>query len=351
MIWLYSGFILFVVVMLALDLGVFHRKVHVVSIKEALGWSAFWISLALSFTVFIYFAYDFHWQGLGLAPDPVDGLLNSGRLAAVKYLTGYLIEESLSIDNLFIIALILGFFNVPAVQQHRVLFWGILGALVLRGVMIGVGAALVAQFHWVLYIFGAFLVVTGIKMLVTDEDEANLERNLFVRVMRRMMPVTTRFYGQRFLVRAGSPAAAAPDGGGVDPVMSTVARGALVLTPLALALVVVDLADTVFAVDSIPAIFSITADPFLVFTSNIFAILGLRSLFFALAGMLRAFRYLKVSLALVLILVGVKMLAAHWLKVWLGEHSNLILLLAVVAILAGGVVASLVAGEENAGKT
>ncbi|MFA7330422.1 MAG: TerC family protein [Candidatus Delongbacteria bacterium] len=346
MVGIYTGFIVFVVLMLVLDLGVFHRKAHVVSIKEALGWSAFWISLALSFTVFIYFAYENHWQGLGLIADPVDGLLNTGSLASLKYLTGYLIEESLSMDNLFVIAMILGFFAVPPVQQHRVLFWGILGALVLRGLMIALGATLVAQFHWVLYLFGAFLVFTGIKMLVAKEEETDLEGNLLVRTTRRLFAVTTRFYSHHFVVRAGWPEAAEPDGGGVDPVVSVAAKGALVLTPLALALLVVETADVVFAVDSIPAIFAITADPFLVFTSNIFAILGLRSLFFALAGMLRTFRYLKTSLSLVLILVGVKMLLAHWLRLLLGSHFNLYLLGAVLLILAGGVVASLLAREN-----
>jgi len=357
MFWLYAGFILFVVTMLVLDLGVFHRKAHVVSIKEALGWSAFWISLALCFTFFIYFAYDQHWLHLGLildplsgqwipALDPVDMQPNTGSLAAVKYITGYLIEESLSMDNLFVIAMILGFFNVPAVLQHRVLFWGILGALVLRGVMIAVGATLVAKFHWVLYLFGAFLIITGVKMLLTKESEEDLEGNLIVRLVRRFFPVSTRLYGQHFMVRAGTDEAAHPDGGGEDPIMAKVARGAMVLTPLALALAVVEAADVVFAVDSIPAIFAITADPFIVFTSNIFAILGLRSLFFALAGMLRSFRYLKVSLSLVLVLVGAKMLTAHWLREILGQHFNLVLLGAVVLILAGGVVASLLAGDR-----
>jgi len=344
---MYAGFILFVVAMLVLDLGVFHRKAHVDSVKEALGWSAFWITLGLAFSVFIHLAYNHHWQGLGLSPDPVDGMLNTGSLAVVKYLTGYLIEKSLSMDNIFVIAMILGFFSVPAEQQHRVLFWGILGALILRGVMIAVGAALVAQFHWVLYLFGAFLVVTGLKMLVAEEKAADLDRNIIVRTARRLFPVTTRFYGRHFLVRAGSARAAEPDGGGVDPVVATAARGALVLTPLALALGVVETADVVFAVDSIPAIFAITADPFLVFTSNIFAILGLRSLFFALAGMLRTFRHLKVSLSLVLVLVGVKMLSAHWLRQWLGEHFNLIVLGVVLAILAAGIAASLVIKEDG----
>lgn len=346
MFWLYSGFILFVVVMLVLDLGVFHRKAHVVSIKEALGWSAFWISLALSFTVFIYFAYDQQWMGLGTLRDPVDNAFNTGQLASLKYLTGYLIEESLSMDNLFVIAMILSFFSVPAKRQHRVLFWGILAALILRGLMIGIGAGLVSRFHWVLYLFGAFLVITGLKMLVAKEEEADLDKNLVVRLARRFYLVTTRFYQAHFVVRAGTPDAAEPDGGGVDPVVSTAPSGALVLTPLALALLVVETADVVFAVDSIPAIFAITADPFLVFTSNIFAILGLRSLFFALAGMLRTFRYLKTSLALVLTLVGVKMLTAHWLRELLGSHFNLYLLIAVLLILAGGVVASLLVKEQ-----
>jgi tellurite resistance protein TerC len=346
MFWIYTGFIVFVVLMLVLDLGVFHRKAHIVSIKEALGWSAFWISLALSFTVFVYFAYDNHWQGLGTFVDPVDGIVNSGSQASLKYLTGYLIEESLSMDNLFVIAMILGFFSVPAILQHRVLFWGILAALVLRGLMIAIGAGLVTRFHWVLYLFGAFLVITGIKMLLTKEAEADLDKNLIVRLARRFFPVTTRFYGQHFVVRAGTPEAAESDEGGVDPVMNLAQRGAIVLTPLALALMVVETADVVFAVDSIPAIFAITADPFLVFTSNIFAILGLRSLFFALAGMLRTFRYLKVSLSLVLTLVGVKMLTAHWLRMLLGEYFNLYLLGSVLLILAGGVVASLLFKED-----
>jgi tellurite resistance protein TerC len=351
MFWIYTGFIVFVVAMLVLDLGVFHRKAHVISVREALGWAAFWISLALSFTVFIYFAYDHHWQGLGTTIDPVDGLLNTGHLASIKYITGYLIEESLSMDNLFVIALILGFFAVPAVLQHRVLFWGILAAMVLRGLMIAIGAGLVARFHWILYLFGAFLVFTGIKMLLAKDEETDLESNILVRTARRFFPVSTRFYGQHFMVRAGSPEAELPVCGGADPVMAAARTGAWILTPLALALIVVEAADVVFAVDSIPAIFAITADPFLVFTSNIFAILGLRSLFFALAGMLRTFRYLRVSLSLVLTLVGVKMLAAHWLRDLLGSHFNLYLLGAVLLILAGGVIASLLvrqpAGDES----
>jgi len=347
MTWFYTGFIVFVVLMLVLDLGVFHRRDHVISIREALGWSAFWISLALSFTCFIYFAYDRHWQGLGLAVDPVDGQLNTGHLAAIKYLTGYLIEESLSMDNLFVIAMVLGFFQVPALLQHRVLFWGILAAMVLRGVMIAVGAGLVSRFHWVLYLFGAFLVFTGIKMLLAKEGEADLERNALVRLARRFFLVSTHFYKRHFVVRAGSAEAAAAPGAPPDPVMAGLAAGTLVLTPLALALAVVEGADVVFAVDSIPAIFAITGDPFIVFTSNIFAILGLRSLFFALAGLLRSFRYLKVSLSLVLTLVGVKMLTAHWLRELLGSHFNLYLLGAVLAILAGGVAASLLAGDSS----
>ena len=347
MIWFYAGFVLFVIVMLTLDLGVFHRKAHVVDIREAMGWSAFWISLALLFTVFVYFGYENHWHGLGLQIDPVDGLVNSGHTASLKYLTGYLIEESLSMDNLFVIAMILSFFAVPALLQHRVLFWGILGALVLRGLMIAIGAGLVSRFHWVLYFFGAFLVFTGVRMLFMKEGEENLEENLIVRLSRRFFPVSTFLYGHHFVVRSGSAQAARPDGGGVDPVMASLRPGLWVLTPLALALMVVETADVVFAVDSIPAIFAITADPFLVFTSNIFAILGLRSLFFALAGLMRKFRYLKVSLSVILTVVGLKMLCAEWLRGLLGAHFNLYLLAVVLLILAGGVVASLIASPPD----
>jgi tellurite resistance protein TerC len=354
-VWVYLGFIVFVLGLLALDLGVFHRKAHVVSVREALGWSAFWIALGLAFSAFIYAGYERHWLGLGLTPDmmtanpqAVEGLgtvYNDGGSALVKYITGFLVEKSLAVDNIFVIAMIFGFFAVPPIYQHRVLFWGILGALVMRGAMIAVGARLIQEFAWIIYVFGAFLIVTGIKMLLLKDDETDPNRNVVVRLVRRLLPITERYHGEHFFVRAGSASsheAAVPGAAQeVDRVVDAARPGALLATPLLLALVMVEFTDLVFAVDSIPAIFAITADPFLVFTSNVFAILGLRSLYFALAGMIDKFRYLKLSLAAVLMVVGVKMMTHSQLKAWLGEHFNLYLLGVVLAILAAGVAASL----------
>lgn len=351
MIWLWTGFVAFVLAMLALDLGVFHRKAHVVSVKEAMRWSAFWISLGLLFSVFVYHGYENQWLGLGATADAVDGIVNDGGSATMKYLTGYVVEKSLSIDNVFVIAMVFGFFAVPPIYQHRVLFWGILGALVMRGAMIALGAKLIAEFHWILYVFGAFLIITGIKMLVLKTESTDPSQNVVVRLVRRFFPVTTRFHGEHFLVRAGTAAsheAALPGGKALpDPVVDAAKAGTILLTPLALALIMVETTDLIFAVDSIPAIFAITADPFLVFTSNVFAILGLRSLYFALAGMLDKFRYLKVALAVVLMVVGIKMLIAKWLKTILGEHFNVYLLALVLLILAAGVLASLVPHRER----
>jgi len=351
MIWLWTGFVAFVLAMLALDLGVFHRKAHVVSVKEAVGWSAFWISLGLLFSVFVYHGYENHWLGLGATMDAVDGMVNDGGSATLKYLTGYVVEKSLSIDNVFVIAMVFGFFAVPPIYQHRVLFWGILGALIMRGAMIALGAKLIAEFHWILYVFGAFLIITGLKMLVLKTESTDPSHNVVVRLVRRFFPVTARFHGEHFLVRAGTAAsheAALPGEKALpDPVVDAAKAGTILLTPLALALVMVETTDLIFAVDSIPAIFAITADPFLVFTSNVFAILGLRSLYFALAGMLDKFRYLKVALAVVLMVVGTKMLLAKWLKSLLGEHFNVYLLALVLLILAAGVLFSLVPHRER----
>jgi len=350
-IWIWAAFLGFVLVMLGLDLGVFHRRAHVVSMKEALLWSLVWVVIGLSFTAVVYFGYEHRWMGMGLAVDSVDGQSNDGATAAVKYVTGYVLEKSLSVDNIFVIAMVFGFFAVPRIYQHRVLFWGVLGALVLRGVMIVVGARLIAEFHWILYLFGAFLLVTGVKMLVMKTDHTDPNQNLVVRAARRLFPVTARFHGEHFLVRAGTSASQEGELPGAamapDEVVARTRPGTLMLTPLGLALVMVETTDVIFAVDSIPAIFAVTADPFLVFTSNVFAILGLRSLYFALAGMMHKFRYLKVSLALVLLLVGVKMLAAPWLKEVLGKNFNLYLLGTVVLLLAGGVVMSMVAGPRR----
>jgi len=351
MIWLYAGFIAFVLLMLTLDLGVFHRKAHVVSVREALTWSAVWITLGLSFAVFVYFGSEGRWLGLGLEPDAADGLLNDGRTAMQKYLTGYIIEESLSVDNIFVIAMMFGYFGVPAIYRHRVLFWGILGAVVMRGVMIALGAKLIAEFHWVLYIFGVFLILTAVRMLFLKSEHKDPARNLVVRLARRWFPITAQFHGEHFIVRAGTRESRESEQPGVtverDEMVNRARPGTLLLTPLALALAVIESTDLVFAVDSIPAIFAITADPFLVFTSNVFAILGLRSLFFALAGMMDKFRYLKVSLALVLMIVGVKMLVAQWLKAAVGGHFNFYLLAVVFLILAAGVIASLIADRRK----
>ena len=322
MLLLWLGFIGFVLTLLALDLGVFHREAHVVKVREAFIWTGVWLSVALLFSVFVYFAYEGHWLGVGSHVDSIDGVVNDGRLAVVKYLTGYVIEWSLSADNVFVIAMIFSSLGVPARYQHRVLFWGILGALVMRGAMIGVGAQLVARYHWILYVFGAFLVFTAIRMVWPGGgDDKDPSQGFVLRMTRRYFRVTREYHGSSFFVR------------------DTVGR--LMLTPLAVALVLVETTDLIFAVDSIPAIFAITTDPFLVATSNVMAILGLRSLYFALAGAIDKFRYLKYSLALILGLVGVKMLAANWLKAVIGPNFNFVLLGIVAMILLGGVLLSL----------
>jgi tellurite resistance protein TerC len=355
MIVAWIAFIGFVILLLALDLGVFHRKAHVVGVKEALGWSAVWVALGLTFAVFVYFAYENKWFDLGTVADAVDGLTNDGATATEKYLTGYVVEKSLSVDNIFVIALIFSFFGVPPIYQHRVLFWGILGALLMRGVMIGVGAKLIAEFHWVLYLFAVFLILTAIKMFFFKTEHSDPNKNVVVRLTRRLFLVTARFHGEHFIVRAGAPASYESEVPGApavpDEVVEKARPGTLLLTPLALGLIMVETTDLIFAVDSIPAIFAITADPFLVFTSNVFAILGLRSLYFALAGMVRKFRYLKVALAMVLLVVGVKMLLAEWLKLALGKHFNLYLLTVVLTILAVGVAASLWADRRSSDET
>ncbi|HSI32479.1 MAG: TerC family protein [Phycisphaerae bacterium] len=328
MIWIWIGFIALILVLLALDLGVFNRKDHVFKVREALGWSALWISLGLAFTVFVYFCYERHWLGMGLKNDPIDGELLNGHAAVVKYLTGYVIEKSLSVDNIFVIALIFAQLKIPAQYQHRVLFWGIVGAIVMRGLMIWAGAALV-QYHWVIYGMAILLLIAGLKLAFSKDEEKELNERLTYRLARRFLPFTDHYRGHSFTL---------------------VESGKRLLTPLALALVMVEATDVIFAVDSIPAIFAITGEPFLVFTSNIFAILGLRSLYFALAGMMDKFRYLKLALAVVLVTVGIKMLTAQWLKLWLGEHFNLYLLGTVFLILIVGVIASIRANRRDARK-
>ena len=330
-IWLYVGFLAFVCLMLALDLGVFNRKAHVVHAKEAIGWTIFWVMLALAFNVGIYFLYENHVFGIG----DTHGSQISGKQAAYDFLTGYVIEKSLSLDNIFVIAAVFAFFKVPPQFQHRVLFWGILGALVMRGAMIAVGAALINTFSWITYVFGALLLFTAIKMLLTNEGDIDPNKNTLVRIAKKMFPVTQDYDGQKFFSHL-------PDG-----------RRAI--TPMFLVLLVIESTDVIFAVDSIPAIFAITKDSFIVFTSNVFAILGLRSLYFALAAMMDKFKYLKYSLVGVLAFVGGKMIAEQF---YASRHSEVeghliptqLSLGIIGATLAIGVIASLMADARKAKK-
>jgi tellurite resistance protein TerC len=299
--YLWIAFNVFVLGMLAIDLGVFHRKAHAVTTREATVWCFVWISLGLIFNAGIYI-----WMG------PEKGL---------EFFTGYLIEYSLSVDNIFVFIIILTYFSVAPAHQHRVLFWGILGALIMRGVFIGAGALLLQAFHWVIYIFGAFLVFTGIKMITSDETSVHPEDNPVIKVLRRIMPISPQFEGQRFFVKRDGKWAA---------------------TPLFVVLLVIESTDLIFAVDSVPAIFAVSQDPFIVYTSNVFAILGLRSLYFLLAGVMDLFIYLRYGLGVVLSFVGVKMLLADFYKIPIG------LSLAVVAgVLAITIVASLLARPKG----
>jgi tellurite resistance protein TerC len=381
MIWVWVGSLGLILFVLALDLGVFHRKSRVVEVKEALRWTAVWAALGMAFGALVYVAYDRHWGGLGLlsaeqaaraaelppdrrgevfvdrwavAPDNPHGLLD-GAAALTKYVTGYLVEKSLAVDNIFVIALIFSYLAVPPRYQHRVLFWGILGALAMRGVMIAAGAELIQSYQWVIYVFGGFLILTGIKMLLIQGHD-DPTQSWVVRAVKRVFPVTDRFHGEHFFVRAGSGASHEPPTAGAEPErdeaverMERARPGALMITPLFLALILVEFTDVVFAVDSIPAIFAVTTDPFLVFTSNAFAILGLRSLYFALAGLMERFHYLKVSLAVLLGVVGLKMMFHKWLKEALGDDVHFYLLGVTLLILASGVIASLVSGTRPEG--
>ncbi len=326
-IWL--GFLALIAGALALDLGVFHRAPRRMGAREALAWTAVWMGLALAFGGFVYLAYRGHWAGLGARVDRTDSRLNDGRTAAVKYLTAYALEQSLSVDNIFVISVLLGSFGIPAIHRHRVLFWGIAGAVVLRGAMIGLGAAIISRAHWILDVFGLFLVATAVRMLRSGSRRPDPAGNRWIRLACGLLQEPDRLHGGRLIVPRGPGAS-----GGAGPAI------AYVLTPLAVALIAIEAADLLFAVDSLPAVFSVTADPFLVFTSNIFAVLGMRSLFFALDGLEERFRHLRPALALVLAVVGAKMLLGAWLARKLGAAMDLELLALIVAILAAGVAAS-----------
>ncbi|WP_310571463.1 TerC family protein [Gemmatimonas sp.] len=299
--WWWIAFNAMVLALLAIDLGVFNRKAHAVTVREALGWSAVWISLAIGFGL---------WIGSSM-----------GRQSMLEFYAGYLVEQALSVDNLFVFILIFGYFRIPAELQHRVLFWGIIGALFMRGAMIGAGAVLIAQFHWIIYLFGAFLVFTGAKMAFGGESEIEPESNPVIRLVRRFLPITTKFHGEHFFVREVIDGKAAK----------------LVATPLFVVLALVETTDVVFAVDSIPAIFGITRNPFLVYTSNVFAILGLRSMYFVLAGVIGKFHLLKYGLALVLAFVGMKMLLSEIWPLGIGLSLGV-----VGTLLVGSVLLSLV---------
>lgn len=300
--WIF--FAVFILAMLALDLGVFNRKTHVIQMKEALLWTSFWVTLALSFAVGIYFFY--------------------GHGKAVEYVTAYLIEYSLSIDNLFVFMLIFRYFDVPAAYEHKALFWGILLALATRAVFIFAGVALISRFHWVMYIFGAFLIVTGIKMALNKQTEVHPDKNIAIRLLRYVMPVSKNFSGAKFFVVEG---------------------GVRYATPMLAVLLALETTDILFAIDSIPAVLAISRDPFIVYTSNVFAILGLRSLFFAISGLMRLFHLLHYGLAAILSFVGVKMLIADFFHVPVG-----ISLLIIASILIASILSSILWPEKEDGE-
>jgi tellurite resistance protein TerC len=313
-VWI--AFLLFVATMVALDLGIFHRKGTVITIRSALGWSAVWIALALIFNVVIFLLYENNYEWASLATEHL-----TGRQAAAQFLVGYILEKSLSLDNIFVIAMVFSYFRVPLALQHRVLFWGILGAVVLRGVMIALGVALINRFEWVTYLLGAFLIYSAVRMLILRHENLEPGNNPLVRLARRWLPMTDQFHGHQFLVR-------------VD--------GKLLATPLLLALLLVETSDVMFAVDSIPAVFAITRDPFIIFTSNVFAILGLRSLYFVLATYMEKFRYLKHSLVFVLAFVGIKMILSNHYDIPDGASMGII-----VGILMVGVLASIQGAKKD----
>ena len=302
-LWMWAGFLTVIVALLALDLGVFHRKSHEMGVRESLVMSAFYIGIALLFGAWVW--------------------VTLGAVSGENYFTGYLVEKTLSMDNVFVISLIFGYFAIPLKYQHRVLFWGIVGALVLRGLMIFAGAALIAKFHWILYIFAAFLIITGVKMFTSKNAAMDIEHNPVLNFLRRNLSITTQLRGEHFIVREP------------DPKTGNVITW---VTPLFIALVMIEFVDLIFAVDSIPAIFAITTDPFIVYTSNIFAILGLRALYFALAAVVDRFQYLKQALALILIFIGAKVYVSEFLA-W--KVPATLSLGVTVALIAGGIVYSL----------
>ncbi len=297
-------FTLFIIVMLAIDLGIFNRKAHEVSVKEALAWSGVWVALALIFNMGVYF-----WKG---------------QEAAVQFFTGYIVEKSLSVDNIFVFLQVFAYFSVPALYQHKILFWGVLGAIIMRAVFILVGVTLITKFHWIIYVFGGFLLITGAKMAFSEKKELHPEKNPVIRLLKRFIPLSHDYEDGRFFVKR---------------------NGALLATPLALVLIVIETTDVIFAVDSIPAILAITTDPFIVYSSNLFAIMGLRALFFALAGVIKRFHYIHYGLAAILAFVGLKMIVSDFYKV-----PSAYALGVIVLILAASMIASSVFRPNGSGK-
>lgn len=315
MVWIVF-FVLYLSV-LALDLVVLHRESKEMSVRQALGWTVVWVIVALSFSALVYGVYEHHWFGWRVSPDAP-----GGSEAMIQYITGYLLEWSLSVDNIFVIAVIFTYMKIPAQFQYRVLFWGIVGAILLRGAMIAAGAALIHAFDWMFYVFGAILLLSAARMLKSEDEQFDPGKSVLVRLARRVYPVTDKLDGERFF---------------------TMVNGARAATPLFVTLLLVDFADVVFAVDSIPAIFAVTQEPFIVFTSNAFAILGLRSLYFAIAGLMMMFKYIKFSLIFILAFVGVKMMLHHHLEI---PHA--VSLGVIVAFLAIGIIASLWVSRREA---
>lgn len=300
-IWFWVFFNLFVLIMLALDLGVFHKKLHVVTVKEAMTWSGIWIFLALCFNGFIYYLF--------------------GETKALEFFTGYVIEKALSVDNIFVFVLVFTFFGIPSIYQHKVLFWGIIGALIMRVIFIFAGVALLEKFHWTIYIFGAFLVFTGIRMLLDKDKKIEPDKNPVIKLFRKLIPTTSELHDDKFFIRK---------------------EGKRFATPLFAVLVMIEVTDLIFAVDSIPAILAVTQDHFIVYTSNVFAILGLRSLYFALANIIDRFKYLAVGLAIILIFVGLKMALIDFYKVPI-QYSLLVIFL----ILTTSIIVSLIKTKKK----
>lgn len=323
--WFYAGFMAFVLMLLALDLGIFHRKAHAVSFRESAVWTVVWVALALLFNygLYLYAAWKFPQDARLLAVPGFDPQAAASRVG-LEFLTGYVVEKSLSVDNIFVFVLVFSYFAVPAIYQHRVLFYGIIGALLFRAIFIAMGSFLM-QYHWVILVFGAFLIVTGLKMMFTPDKEVEPEKNLLLRLFRRLVPVTKKLHGKHFFVRE---------------------EGRMWATPLFVALLFLEATDVIFAVDSVPAIFALTSEPLVVFTSNIFAILGLRSLYFMLAGAVDKFYLLKYGLAVVLIFVGLKMV---WLNDLFGGKFPISWSLGIIcAVIGASVVLSLLRPRPDA---